>query len=78
MVRSTIEAVVLERLYDLAGIAPPSRAEERAYPGYPFTARLRAAPIIFFGAWPVAVGLAYLRIRGRWRKKWKDFVPQSV
>ena len=78
MVRSTIEAVVLERLYALAGVAPPPRGEERAYPGYPFAARLPAAPYVFFGAWPLAAGLAYVWTRGRWRKKWKSFAAQAA
>ncbi len=78
MVRSTIEAVVLRSLYELAGVPPPARGEERPYPGYPLAARLRAAPYLFFGAWPLAAGLAYLRIRGRWRKKWKSFAAQAA
>jgi len=78
MVRSTIEAVVLQSLYGLAAVPPPTRGEERSYPGYPLAARTRAAPYLFFGAWPLAAGLAYLRTRGHWRKKWKDFVPQSA
>jgi ABC-type transport system involved in multi-copper enzyme maturation permease subunit len=78
MMRSTIEAVVLQNLYQLAGVAPPAREEERSYPGYPLAARLRAAPYLFFGAWPLAAGLAYLRTRGRWRKKWKSVAAQAV
>jgi hypothetical protein len=78
MVRSTIEAVVLERLYALAGIPAPRRAEERAYPGYPLAARLPSAANLFFGAWPLAVGLAYVGTRGHWRRKWKDFASQSA
>jgi ABC-type transport system involved in multi-copper enzyme maturation permease subunit len=75
MVRSTIEAIVLESLYGLAAVAPPTRGQERSYPGYPLAARPRAAPYLFFGAWPLAAGLAYAWTRGRWRKKWKDFAP---
>ncbi len=78
MVRSTIEAVVLQNLYQLAGIPPPARGEELSYPGYPLAARLRAAPYLFFGAWPLAAGLAYLRTRGRWRKKWKSVATQAA
>ncbi len=72
MVRSTIEAVVLQNLYSLAGVPPPSRGEEAPYPGYPLAARPRTAPYFFYGAWPLAAGLAYLRTRGRWREKWKS------
>lgn len=78
MVRSTIEAVVLQSLYGLAAVPPPTRGDEPSYPGYPLAARPRAAPYVFFGAWPLAAGLAYLWTRGHWRKKWKDFVPQSA
>ncbi len=78
MVRSTIEAVVLASLYELAAVAPPSRGDQRSYPGYPLAARPRAAPYLFFGAWPLAAGLAFAWTRGRWRKKWKNVVPQSA
>jgi len=78
MVRSTIEAVVLERLYALAGLPAPTRGEERAYPGYPLAARLPSAANLFFGAWPLAVGLAYVGTRSHWRKKWKDIASQPA
>jgi hypothetical protein len=78
MVRSTIEAVVLERLYALSGIPAPPPGEERAYPGYPLAARLPSAANLFFGAWPLAVGLAYVGTRGHWRKKWKDIASQPA
>lgn len=78
MVRSTIESVVLERLYTVAGIPPPARSEEPAYPGYPLAARTSAAPYVFFLAWPSVAGLAYALTRGRWRKRWKGPVPEAA
>ncbi len=78
MLRSTTEAIVLEKLYGLAGVAPPATASEPAYPGYPLAAVPRGAPWLFFGAWPLAVGLVFWWSRGRRRKKWTSFVAQSV
>jgi hypothetical protein len=72
MVRSSIEAVVLEELYRLARLSPPAAGQDPPYPGYPLRARLGAAPWIFFGAWPAAAVLAFLGTRRRWRKRWND------
>jgi hypothetical protein len=72
MVRSTIEAVVLEELYKLGGVAPPAAGGDPAYPGYPLRARFETAPWIFFAAWPAAVVLAFLWTRGRRRKRWNE------
>ncbi|HKP73195.1 MAG TPA: ABC transporter permease subunit, partial [Pyrinomonadaceae bacterium] len=62
--RSTIEPVVLETIYKLAGVAPPpERAEENDFPGYPLAARPRWAAWIFYGLWPLATILAWWLIR---------------
>ncbi|MDX6530020.1 MAG: hypothetical protein QOH41_2310 [Blastocatellia bacterium] len=53
MERSTIEEIVLEQIYKLAGINPPARSEENAFSGYPLTARARGAGLIFYGLWPL-------------------------
>ena len=41
-------------------------------------AALPAAGNLFFGAWPFAVGLAYVGTRSHWRKKWKDIASQPA
>ena len=52
MSRSTTEAIVLEELYQLAGIQPPAASNEPGYPGYPLAARPRGAAWIFYALWP--------------------------
>lgn len=63
--RSTIERVVLESVYGLAGISPPAMADgANAYSGWP----LRGAPVgaawLFYGAWPLLVALGWW-----WRRR---------
>ncbi|HJR08718.1 MAG TPA: hypothetical protein VJ842_15770 [Pyrinomonadaceae bacterium] len=61
--RSTIEPVVLETIYKLAGVAPPTPQEqhtaENDFPGYPLAARPRWASWIFYGLWPLATLVAW-------------------
>jgi len=61
MNRSSTEPIVLETIYRLAGITPPTTSEESTYRGYPLAKRMTAAPWIFFVAWPLFVGLAWWR-----------------
>ena len=63
MERSTIEPVVLEQIYKLAGLTPPVQAEENAFPGYPLATRPRWAAWLFYGLWPVLTILAWWLIR---------------
>ena len=63
--RSTIEPVVLAKMYELAGVAPPPTGSEPAYPGYPLHTAPRGAVPLFFFVWPVAVGLAFFLVRRR-------------
>ena len=51
MDRSTIEQVVLEHVYQLAGVAAPA-AEEDDFPGYPLAPSARGAAWMFYGLWP--------------------------
>jgi hypothetical protein len=62
MNRSSTEPIVLETIYRLAGITPPTASEESTYRGYPLAKRMTAAPWIFFVAWPLLVGLAWWRV----------------
>jgi len=74
LVRSTIEPVVLAKIYELAGVAAPAGRSEPSYPGYPLAASTRGAAPLFFIAWPLVAGLAYAAWRGRWRSSCKDLV----
>ncbi len=66
LVRSTIEPVVLSEIYNLARVPPPAGSDS-PYPGYPLAAKPRGAVPLFFLAWPLAVGLAFVASRRRWR-----------
>ena len=59
MERSTIEPVVLEQIYKLAGLTPPAQADENGFPGYPLAARPRWAAELFYGLWPLLTILAW-------------------
>jgi len=66
MSRSATEPIVLDTIYQLAGIQPPTRGEGGEYPGHPLAAEPRGAPAIYYGGWPVVVGLAcWLHFRNR-------------
>src|SRR3954451_15217581 len=58
MSRSTTEPIVLMTIYQLAGVAPPAPGGGVEYAGHPLPARPRGAAPIYYGAWPLVVGLA--------------------
>lgn len=55
MSRSTTEPIVLETIYELAGMRPPAPGAVEPYPGYPLAARPRWAALLFYLCWPAAV-----------------------
>jgi hypothetical protein len=55
MTRSTTVPIVLETIYGLAGITPPTAGTAVAYPGYPHVAHIRLVAPLFYGLWPLAV-----------------------
>jgi hypothetical protein len=59
MDRSTIEQVVLEQIYKLAGMSPPEQKEDNAFPGYPLAVRPKWSAGIFYGMWPMLIMLAW-------------------
>jgi hypothetical protein len=61
--RSTTEPIVLETVYTLAGLTPPTPDEAPAYPGYPLRASARGAGWLLYGGWPLGVALLWLRAR---------------
>jgi ABC-2 type transport system permease protein len=74
--RSTTEPIVLAKLYELAGIAPPAEFPEPTYPGYPLASLAgvpKGAALLFFLAWPLAAGAGFL-IFHRWRSSCRDLV----
>jgi ABC-2 type transport system permease protein len=66
MSRLITEEGVLETIYGLAGVPPPSEAEP-SYAGHPLAAKPRGAAAVFYGLWPVSIaGLGFSTLR---RKK---------
>jgi hypothetical protein len=68
MNRSTTEAIVLEQLYEMAGLSAPEHTdpentEEGGFPGYPLAARPAGATWIFYLLWPLAVAGAWWLMR---------------
>jgi ABC-2 type transport system permease protein len=63
MNRSTTEAIVLEQLYELAGLSAPERTEENDFPGYPLAARPTAAAWIFYLIWPLTMAVSWWLMR---------------
>jgi ABC-type transport system involved in multi-copper enzyme maturation permease subunit len=67
MNRSTTEPIVVEQLYELAGITAPADSDEPVFPGYPLAAHPKGAGLIFYALWPLVVasvwGLARYRRR---------------
>src|SRR5262249_38957120 len=59
MSRSTTEPIVLETLYDLAGVQRPVTSNDPEYEGYPLAVRPRYAPLIFYIIWPAIVCAAW-------------------
>jgi ABC-2 type transport system permease protein len=74
LLRSTTEPIVLAKIYELAGVAPPSAAPDPPYPGYPLAASPRGAALLFFFAWPLAAGLAFVLSRGRRRSSCANLI----
>ena len=63
MSRSTTEPIVLDTLFKLARVEPPSRSEESGYSGHPLPADPKGAAWLFYALWPLAIGLLW----------WKEF-----
>ena len=58
MNRSTTEEIVLDTIYDVAGVRAPAR-EASAYAGYPLAKKPTGAPLVFYVLWPVALMLTW-------------------
>jgi hypothetical protein len=61
--RSTIEEVVLDQIYQLAGLKVPDRSDANSFPGYPLAAQPKKAALVFYLIWPVVVGLGWWLLR---------------
>ena len=68
MTRSTTEPIVLETVYGVAGITPPTNDAAATYSGYPLVARPFGAAIIFYLLWPCVILAMWLWTRRPPRK----------
>jgi len=57
--RSTTEEIVLDTIYDLAGVRSPAR-EASTYPGFPLAKKPTGAAIVFYVLWPAVLIAAFL------------------
>ena len=67
MTRSTTVPIVLETIYGLAGLTPPTAGAADAYPGYPHVAHIRLIAPLFYVLWPVVVLILWWTSRHRRR-----------
>jgi hypothetical protein len=62
--RSTSAEGVLETIYDLAGVTPPTPSDDDVYRGEPLATPPKGAALVFYAVWPALVGGAgYLSLR---------------
>ena len=61
--RSTIEEVVLDQIYQLAGVKAPERSSEDGFPGYPLAVQPKRAALIFYFGWPLLVLVTWWLVR---------------
>ena len=78
MTRSTTVPIVLETIYGLAGLTPPTASESNAYPGYPHVAHIRLTGTLFYLFWPVAVLGAWLTYRRQPKPRVKRKPPETT
>ena len=76
MTRSTTEPIVLETVYGVAGITPPTNDAVSTYSGHPLVARPLGAAIIFYVLWPSVVLALWLLTRRPPRKSSLVIKPQ--
>jgi ABC-2 type transport system permease protein len=62
--RSTTEEIVLDTIYDLAGVRAPAR-EANTYPGYPLAKKPTGAALVFYVLWPAVVIVVLVSRRSR-------------
>jgi hypothetical protein len=64
MSRSTTEQIVLDTIYDTAGVARPASRSESQFSGYPLAKQPAYAAFIFYLLWPVVVLAVWWLNRG--------------
>jgi ABC-2 type transport system permease protein len=67
MSRVTTAEGVLEAIYSLAGITPPTETDEETFRGHPLAVAPKYAGVMFYGFWPCLVVAAAIFARRRFR-----------
>ena len=65
MSRATTAEGVLEAIYSVAGIAPPTESDEGLFRGHPLAVPPKGAAALFYGVWPALVLAGAFFIRRR-------------
>ena len=65
MSRVTTAEGVLETIYALAGVTPPSENDEAPFRGHPLAVPPKGATVVFYGLWPIAVVILAVLTRRR-------------
>jgi ABC-2 type transport system permease protein len=65
MSRVTTAEGVLEAVYALAGVAPPSENDETLFRGHPLAVPPTGAATVFYGIWPALVAVSAFLVRRR-------------
>jgi ABC-type transport system involved in multi-copper enzyme maturation permease subunit len=65
MTRSATQEIVLETIYEVAGIPAPTSRDGPTYPGYPLATTPQHVSLVFFVLWPLAVAAAWWWLRRR-------------
>jgi hypothetical protein len=63
--RLTSSDGVLDTIYSLAGVAPPTENDDGVFRGHPLAVPPRRAGSVFYGIWPAAVAASVLLHRRR-------------
>lgn len=65
MTRSATEEIVLETIYEVAGVPAPTTRDGSTYSGYPLIDVPQHASLVFFVLWPMMVAAAWWWLRVR-------------
>ena len=67
MSRVTTAEGVLETIYSVAGLMPPTEGDENVFRGHPLAVRPRGAALIFYGVWPSLIVVLTIFLKRRLR-----------
>ena len=56
---------VLETIYSMAGVTPPTESDEGIFRGHPLAVPPKGAATVFYGIWPALVVAGGLLVRRR-------------